>query len=936
MMHKCIAPNRIFWLKLAGVALIYVLFAKLVLPFASASGNVSILWLPSGWALAVVLVGGKKYWPGVFVGAFLVHVFGGEPVWLASVIATGATLEALIGLWLLERNGKFNLAMRQCQEYFRLLVLAGLVGPAVSAIIGTTALLLAGVTTMHVYLHSMLFWWLGDMFGVILLTPFLLVLKQMPTGWNNRAKIVEGILLLVCALVVGQIVYCGLFQDFLGFYLNNFVMLVFAIWAAMRFGSHGVLIILCIALIQGLYGVSHKVGYFSQDMASTGLFDFWIYYVEYTIVSMTLATNAQGRKDALESLRQNEERLKFALEGSGDGPWDRNVQTGEVFFSRRWKEILGYGDQEIGNDDSEWKSRIHPEDLPRTLSALQAHFDGKTESYSNEQRMLCKDGQWRWILTRGKLVSRDAIGRPERIIGTYSDITEPKILQKQQIHAVIDASPDSMLKIGPDGIIRHANQVAEKVFGYPLQELIGLNVDKLLPLSARSLHAGKRSQFLHNPRPQPMRFRNDLRALRKNGNEFPVEVSLSPLEMNGETVVLVAVLDITQRKAAEHAIQKAKETAEAASKAKSDFLANMSHEIRTPMNAIIGFSHLGLSEMQPEKLRGYLAQVNQSSIGLLGIINDILDFSKIEAGKLDMDIAPFSLRQCVEELRKTMEIFAKARGLSLVFTLDSAVPEILLGDQLRLRQVLNNLISNAIKFSTEGEINIHVEVSDLQQSQITLQFSVVDHGIGMSADQLAKLFQPFTQADTSTTRKYGGTGLGLAISRQLVELMGGNIQATSKSGAGSTFSFSVVMKEVHDYETPLRNCNHSKSTINGKQVLLVEDNKVNQLLAQTLLANAGVAVTIANNGREAVEILSKSNSYDAVLMDIQMPEMDGHEATSYIRNQLKLTELPIIALTAHVIGEERQRCLDSGMNSIITKPILVQALYETLAIHINH
>jgi len=426
----------------------------------------------------------------------------------------------------------------------------------------------------------------------------------------------------------------------------------------------------------------------------------------------------------------------------------------------------------------------------------------------------------------------------------------------------------------------------------------------------------------------------DYRALKADSSYIWVRDVVHVIRENGVTTKLIGFMfDISPRKEMEIQLLEAKKAAEAATKAKADFLANMSHEIRTPMNAIVGFSELGQTETDPAKLHNYLDVIHTSSTHLLAIINDILDFSKIDAGKLELNDTAFDIRRLIADIQEIMALSASRKGLTLSFMLSADLPNRMVGDTLRLKQILTNLISNAIKFTKSGEIVCSIKRVSRSSDQLTLQFSVADPGIGMTPEQQKNLFQPFSQADSSTTREQGGTGLGLAICRQLVQLMGGKISVNSELGKGSTFSFTAIMKEDQSARvTRPKNTKHQVNTdLNGMRVLLVEDNKVNQTLTAAQLKAGNIEVTTVDDGRQALELLAQNTVFDAVLMDIQMPEMDGYKVTRIIRNKFKLTNLPIIALTAHVAENKRQQCIDSGMNAIITKPVEVEVMYETLA-----
>ena len=417
------------------------------------------------------------------------------------------------------------------------------------------------------------------------------------------------------------------------------------------------------------------------------------------------------------------------------------------------------------------------------------------------------------------------------------------------------------------------------------------------------------------------------------GNEIG-EISRAFMKLRSENMELLESLTA------------ARDLAMKANESKSLFLANVSHDIRTPMNAITGLSELALKTPLTDKQRDYLAKIAFSAKSLLRILNDILDFSKIESDRLTLESVRFDPRDVLEDVFSTIQNILGDKKLEITSRADRDVPRSLIGDPLRLGQVLTNLCANAVKFTPQGGIAVRVDRIDrdlpASEKEAAIRFSVKDTGIGMTPEQVVKLFQPFTQADVSTTRKYGGTGLGLVISKRLVEMMGGEIRVESEPGQGSEFSFDVtfglgaerdsdeagIEKKSIGGELP-----EGLESIRGAGILLAEDNRINQQIVIELLELAGFHVTVANNGREALDLVCRSGPekpYDAVLMDMQMPVMDGYEATARIRRVKDESDLPIIALTAHAITGEREKCLQCGMNDYVTKPIDSRKLYEAL------
>ena len=403
-----------------------------------------------------------------------------------------------------------------------------------------------------------------------------------------------------------------------------------------------------------------------------------------------------------------------------------------------------------------------------------------------------------------------------------------------------------------------------------------------------------------------------------------------------------ALIDITGEKTLLMRLQEARAAAEAAADTKGQFLANMSHEIRTPMNGIMGMTDLFLETELTAEQREYLSIVKSSAAALLKIINDILDFSKIEARSLELESVEFDLRNCLAEVVKSMALSARKKGVELICSVESNVPHHMVGDPTRLRQIVTNLVGNSLKFTDRGKVTLEAIMESDSGANCVVHFIVRDSGIGISKDKQAVIFHAFSQADNSTTRKFGGTGLGLSISSRLVEMMGGRIWVESEVGQGSKFHFtanfgvtrtspniSAHMPESRSAQDPLQGHAPAPPRL---RLLLAEDNLVNQRLAVRLLEKQGHSVDVANNGREALEALNKE-SYYAVLMDVQMPEMDGFEATTVIRKTEAGTgtHLPIIAMTAHALSGDRERCLAAGMDCYISKPIKTQELYQLLA-----
>lgn len=629
-----------------------------------------------------------------------------------------------------------------------------------------------------------------------------------------------------------------------------------------------------------------------------------------------------------EALRESE-RLYHAIGESMDfGVWVCDPQGRNTYASESFLRMAGITQEECSNFG--WGKCLHPDEEKATIAAWKERVE-KGGLWDREHRVRGADGVWRDVLARGVQV-KDEEGRVLCWAGINLDISGVKKAQRELGEALtrLDShmmnTPLAVIEWDASfNIIRWAG-AAERIFGWAAWEVLGRNIaefDFVYPEDADSV-VGVMEDMLSGKRPSNF---NANRNFRRDGSVINCEWHNSSL-MDDEgklQSVLSLALDVTRRDLLTEELVTAKEAAEAANAAKSEFLARMSHELRTPLNGINGMIELALRQGLTGKARDYLALARQSSNGLLHIINDLLDISRIEAGRLELEVAPFRPAALLEYLGSTYGAQAASKGLTLRLEVSPEIPRLVAGDEGHLRQVLVNLLGNALKFTAHGRITMAAALSRVpaDPGRVRLEFTVSDTGIGIEPGQLATLFESFSPATRLTHAQYGGTGLGLSISRQLIALLGGEVSVESRVGVGTTFTFTALFDEAEEEEAGEPEAALPRRPRGELRILLVEDNTTNRIFAQAVIEEQGHRVVTAMDGVEALSALEKTG-VDLIMTDIQMPRLDGLELTRRVRaGDARNTprDIPIIAMTAHAFAEDKERFMAAGMNDYITKPI---------------
>ena len=797
------------------ISIAFFLFAKIDLKIAFIQSNITLIWLPSGLSLPVLLFGGYKYLPAVSIGAFFTTYSTGAPIGFVIATAIGNSLEPLFSAYFLKsrlENNKYPLSLKNVGLFF---LIAIIIAPTISALIGVLGLCLNGMVEWNFFYSISLGWWAGNAFGVLTLGAFVFAWLSNANISHTKSTPLEGFILFILLTLTQTIIYFDIVSPNASLPLT-WTAFPFLIWTSIRFNHKIAVTFTCITISIAVLATINGKGPLFTGSINPSLYILYGFCSIVMLNSMILAAISSERFLKEKRLARNNELLKQTEEIARIGSWELDTITKE----RTWTdEIFSIHEVPITKSPLSTEEAILFYPLPGRLTLQTAMLDAieKGIPYNLELPFITKSGKSLWIQTQCRIIKSN--NKVVRLIGTFQDIT--------------------------------------------------------------------------------------------------------------------------LRKETETELIKTKEAAEAANQAKSDFLANISHELRTPLNSVIALTDLLLKSKLNESQEKNMGIVFQSANSLLDLLNSILDYSKIESGELALKIEKLNLIELVNQAINTIRSAADDKNISILISLAKNLPTYIWIDSARLRQILINLLINAIKFTNAGSVEIIIEVLKFDSSinQMQILFSVIDTGIGISEEHQKRIFEAFTQADSSTSRRYKGIGLGLSISNTLLRLMNSKLRLESELDKGSRFYF--ILETKIEYENIQEDAKYSMTNenynsffpdlTNISKILVVDDDTINLFLVRTiiqeLLPNSNLIE--ATNGKEAIDIFQKENP-DLIILDIQMPEMNGLEATIEIRKLEKEKRTPIIALTAGTMKGDKEKCLSIGMDDYACKPFVKYTIAKLL------
>ena len=885
----------------------------------------------AGIALAAILLNGPGFWPAVVLGSFFFSLLT-RPITPVVILTTmvANTMGAIVCSYLLERFVKFSNSMERVRDVAGFVGLACLLGTIVNAAFDVVGLCYTGLLPWDDLFFTLLQWWVPNAMAVLIVTPVVITWASPSFIRWNWAMAAEATLCSIGLAIGTTLSFGSWYVPGLQSYPLAYLPYPFLVWGALRFGQRGATVGTLVVSSLAIYALLRGWGpFYVEGIGGEGesLMLLGTYIGVIAITNMLLAAAATERRVAEDAARKSEAMFLLISENVGDLIAVTGASGKRLYNSPCYAKILGYPEHLVGTNAFE---QIHPEDRQRVRNVFRDTIRTGV-GQRLEYRFLLKDGTIRYIESLGNYVPGDR--REEgKVVSISRDITDRKRDEEtlRLLASAVKFADDSIVITtaeldlpGPTivfvnpGFTRITGYTAEEVMGKSPRILQGPKTDRAVLDQLRTgLSAGEK-------------FHGETINYRKDGSEYYNEWHIEPIKDDkGVTTHYLGVQrDVTSRKQIEADLARARDAALAAAKHKAEFLANMSHEIRTPMNGVIGMTNLLLRTTLTVQQRDFTETIRRSADSLLSIINDILDFSKIEAGKLVLEEIDFTVNEAIESSLELLAEKAHSKNIEIAGWVEEDVPARLRGDMGRLRQVITNLLSNAVKFTENGEVSIRVSKLSHTEQDVLLKFEITDTGIGIPGEAQKRLFQSFSQADGSTTRKYGGTGLGLAICKQLSQAMGGDIGIESVPGQGSTFWFTVRLQVQNGVvDTP------SYPEIEGQRILVVDDSALSIRVMLRYLQSTKAFVETAAGGKAALEKLfgaaNAGKPFALALIDQQMPEVDGSMLARAIKSDPRVADTKILLLTTFI---DAISAAHSGVRDYLTKPLKETRLIEAVS-----
>lgn len=914
----------------------YAILGIWMMMYFAPDGGASIVWPCSGLALGALLLGGARYWPGVFAGEFLANLIMTDEWGLSSALGAGNAIGALCGFYAARftpENGIFSL---EHPREFWLLLLAAIVAATTAGLAGHLALWVFGPQPDD-WITSLSLWIQGDVIGILVLTPLMLAYGNAPRPKLNHQQKGECLAIIFATAFFAWGILPASADNALTAPYES-VVFVLVVWAALRYGLLGALLLICLTVMLALLQQVRLGGPMQSADQQEALGHFWTFAFSLTAVGITLALKVNALmkgeervQEALGSVENTNHRFNQAQALSHTGCWELNISTGIITWSDEAFRIFEIDQASFSPTYEAFLNVIHPDDKIAVQQAYETSVRNRT-TYQITHRLLMPDGRIKWV-NEHCITNYDATGQPINSIGTVQDITAHKqvedatlVINEARLRAIFETVKDVIVIINTEGIIELTNPACEKMFGYTVDEMVGKNISMLMPAEVALHHDGYLAKFQRHNESTLIGVGRELCGRSKQGNDIPIEICVTRALLDEHFALVGVIRDISARKEYETALMEAKTQAEAANLAKSQFLATMTHELRTPLNSVLGMVQLVQMEEITERQRGCLMSAQRAGEHLLAMINSILDYTKLEVDKLTLNLTEMDLHELLRNVVAFMQPYLEDKPIALNLAIDDNVPRTIRADALRLKQVLINLVQNAIKFTSAGAVNVAVSDVALDNGKCLLHFAIHDTGIGIDTKDHTQLFKPFSQIDNSKTRRFSGTGLGLAICRQLVELMGGEIGVESELGKGSTFWFDIPCHPVQKSDAEDHQMPAVANVLPGMRIVLLEANIPQQKLVSRLLLGRGAMVSTANRREDFSRLLERAD-YQIVIVGLPLPDNDLDKVLTEIASLQKN------ASTLLLLPDDMNNtpaAMHSPASQTLVKPVKPEALLQSV------